>query len=81
MSEEPNTLTPLLHAKTDPEALSGRQLPTSSRPEQRILILEETGVRQEDILGMENLSRKSQWIVLALASGGCAAFNGVFAKL
>ncbi|PVH83547.1 hypothetical protein DL98DRAFT_412673 [Cadophora sp. DSE1049] len=30
---------------------------------------------------MENLSRKSQWIVLALASGGCAAFNGVFAKL
>jgi hypothetical protein len=30
---------------------------------------------------MENLSRKSQWIVLALASGACAAFNGVFAKL
>ncbi|PBP28186.1 hypothetical protein BUE80_DR000909 [Diplocarpon rosae] len=30
---------------------------------------------------METLSRKSQWIVLALASGGCAAFNGVFAKL
>jgi hypothetical protein len=30
---------------------------------------------------MENLSKKSQWIVLAVASGGCAAFNGVFAKL
>lgn len=30
---------------------------------------------------MDNLSKKSQWIVLALASGGCAAFNGVFAKL
>ena len=30
---------------------------------------------------MENLSSKSQWIVLALASGACAAFNGVFAKL
>lgn len=30
---------------------------------------------------METLSRKSQWIALALASGGCAAFNGVFAKL
>jgi len=30
---------------------------------------------------MENLSRKSQWIVLAIASGGCAACNGVFAKL
>ncbi|TAQ87541.1 hypothetical protein B7494_g4120 [Chlorociboria aeruginascens] len=31
---------------------------------------------------MENKpSRKTQWIVLAVASGGCAAFNGVFAKL
>lgn len=30
---------------------------------------------------MENPSKKSQWIVLALASGACAAFNGVFAKL
>jgi hypothetical protein len=30
---------------------------------------------------MENLSKKSQWIVLAIASGACAAFNGVFAKL
>ncbi|PSS16611.1 hypothetical protein M430DRAFT_103673 [Amorphotheca resinae ATCC 22711] len=27
------------------------------------------------------MSRKSQWIVLAVASGACAAFNGVFAKL
>jgi tRNA wybutosine-synthesizing protein 1 len=23
---------------------------------------------------------KNQWIILALASGACAAFNGVFAK-
>ncbi|TGO15739.1 hypothetical protein BTUL_0036g00300 [Botrytis tulipae] len=30
---------------------------------------------------MENISRKSQWILLAVASGACAAFNGVFAKL
>ncbi|KAK6583916.1 hypothetical protein PZA11_003646 [Diplocarpon coronariae] len=29
---------------------------------------------------MEIPSRKTQWIVLAIASGGCAAFNGVFAK-
>lgn len=79
MSEEPNTLTPLLHAKTDPEALSERHLPTSSRSEQRVLEQERLG--QEDTAEMENLSRKSQWIVLALASGGCAAFNGVFAKL
>ncbi|KAG9235825.1 hypothetical protein BJ875DRAFT_256061 [Amylocarpus encephaloides] len=29
----------------------------------------------------KDLSRKSQWIALAVLSGGCAAFNGVFAKL
>ncbi|KAL2066504.1 hypothetical protein VTL71DRAFT_2575 [Oculimacula yallundae] len=69
-SSEATTLTPLLHAKTAPEALSGRH----ANPEQQDIV-------QEDLAGMETLSRKSQWIVLALASGGCAAFNGVFAKL
>ncbi|KAH7370354.1 hypothetical protein BKA65DRAFT_15526 [Rhexocercosporidium sp. MPI-PUGE-AT-0058] len=75
-SSEANTLTPLLHAKTDPEALSRRRLNPSIPPE---VVRQDLG--QETALGMENLSRKSQWIVLALASGGCAAFNGVFAKL
>ncbi|ROW14589.1 hypothetical protein VPNG_03166 [Cytospora leucostoma] len=28
-----------------------------------------------------SLVRQNQWIVLAIASGACAAFNGVFAKL
>jgi hypothetical protein len=32
-------------------------------------------------MDLSNLSRRSQWIVLAVASGACAAFNGVFAKL
>ncbi|KAI9724045.1 MAG: hypothetical protein M1812_000763 [Candelaria pacifica] len=27
------------------------------------------------------MSRKTQWLALAIASGACAAFNGVFAKL
>lgn len=26
-------------------------------------------------------AQKNKWIVLAVASGACAAFNGVFAKL
>jgi hypothetical protein len=26
-------------------------------------------------------AQRNQWIVFALASGACAAFNGVFAKL
>ncbi|KAK3323644.1 hypothetical protein B0T19DRAFT_426612 [Cercophora scortea] len=29
----------------------------------------------------ESWARRNQWIVFALASGACAAFNGVFAKL
>ena len=32
-------------------------------------------------LEMNNLNKQSQWIVLAIASGACASFNGVFAKL
>jgi hypothetical protein len=32
-------------------------------------------------MDMKNMSRRSQWLVLAVASGACAAFNGVFAKL
>jgi hypothetical protein len=35
----------------------------------------------EDGMDLTNLSRKTQWIILAVASGACAAFNGVFAKL
>ncbi|KAB8297866.1 hypothetical protein EYC80_001661 [Monilinia laxa] len=41
-------------------------------------IIEENEVEEHM---MENISRKSQWILLAVASGACAAFNGVFAKL
>lgn len=39
--------------------------------------------KQEGDGSMEfkDLSRKSQWIALAVMSGACAAFNGVFAKL
>ena len=40
-----------------------------------------TQTAEEEKLEMERLSKTSQWIVLALASGGCAAFNGAFAKL
>lgn len=30
---------------------------------------------------MNTIRRQPQWIILAAASGACAAFNGVFAKL
>jgi hypothetical protein len=59
---------------TSSASLSGRHgsYPSHEKTEPKV------ADREED---MENLSRKSQWIVLAIASGGCAAFNGVFAKL
>lgn len=31
--------------------------------------------------GSLSWAQRNQWIVYALASGACAAFNGVFAKL
>ncbi|KAH6676681.1 hypothetical protein B0J14DRAFT_636789 [Halenospora varia] len=36
---------------------------------------------KEDDMEFKDLSRKSQWIALAVMSGACASFNGVFAKL
>jgi len=35
----------------------------------------------KDVNKMPNFSNRTQWIALALISGSCAAFNGVFAKL
>lgn len=69
---------PLLGARDD-AALSQRHL--SSPPSQDHPSDEERPEDDDQAKEMENLSRKSQWIVLALASGACAAFNGVFAKL
>jgi hypothetical protein len=69
---------PLLGARDD-AALSQRHL--SSPPSQDHPSDEERPEDEDQAKKMENLSRKSQWIVLALASGACAAFNGVFAKL
>ncbi|KAL2200701.1 hypothetical protein P885DRAFT_57567 [Corynascus similis CBS 632.67] len=43
----------------------------------------ERGVETPSPAALESRSwaQRNQWIVLALASGACAAFNGVFAKL
>lgn len=65
-----------LQAAKQDTALSQRQSSTS--PPSLLVAHEQENSGAEN---MENLSRKSQWIVLALASGACAAFNGVFAKL
>jgi hypothetical protein len=70
---------PLLGPR-DGATLSQRPLSSSSEdlsPQEPLVERTEDNEAKE----MENLSRKSQWIVLALTSGACAAFNGVFAKL
>ena len=55
----------------------------SSQPLSHNSTIEHEVERQEDAAEMnyKNMSARTQWIVLALASGACAAFNGVFAKL
>jgi hypothetical protein len=67
---------PLLGSR-DGATLSQRPLSSSSLDQSP----QEERTEDDETKEMENLSRKSQWIVLALASGACAAFNGVFAKL
>jgi len=70
---------PLLVAtKTDPASTyaSLSERPSHSSPSPITPFLPEE--REED---MDGLSRKTQWVILAVASGACAAFNGVFAKL
>jgi hypothetical protein len=37
--------------------------------------------REKAVMAVKDSSRRKQWIVYALASGACAACNGVFAKL
>jgi hypothetical protein len=36
---------------------------------------------EDTMTGLSTWSGRSQWIFFAVASGACAAFNGVFAKL
>lgn len=48
---------------------------------ERAPVLVDGGSDDLDTTSPGSSGRRSQWIVLALASGACAAFNGVFAKL
>ena len=61
-------------------SLSGRHGFTQPPLHKSIIENEDEG-REDAEMDYGNMSAKSQWIVLAVASGACAAFNGVFAKL
>jgi hypothetical protein len=71
---------PLLGAR-DGATLSQRPLSPSASQDRPSEDPQEERTEDDQATEMDNLSRKSQWIILALASGACAAFNGVFAKL
>jgi hypothetical protein len=85
MDATDDTRRPLLGTAKEDDigTLSGRR-PSSPPPSYNTAsaAIEEDAEGPKDAdMNLQNMSRKSQWIVLAAASGACAAFNGVFAKL
>ncbi|EFX06156.1 hypothetical protein CMQ_4225 [Grosmannia clavigera kw1407] len=70
----PAEMLPLM-VDDDDEELSDSELAGVRRPLQPPL------PSQSPLPASRSWRQQNQWIVLALASGACAAFNGVFAKL
>lgn len=70
-------------AKADDAASLTRRHPSQPEPQPPSYdsAPQDTGEEEDPEMDLQNMSRKSQWIILAVASGACAAFNGVFAKL
>ncbi|KZF19377.1 hypothetical protein L228DRAFT_285804 [Xylona heveae TC161] len=64
-----NPMTPYKTAVVDPEQ---EPLVSTDRKDQ---------INIQNMPGTDSVNRKTQWLLLAVASGACAAFNGVFAKL
>lgn len=74
-----------MESESESESVYYRHLPDDER---RPLLRERDAARTErdshdddDTDQKMGWVRQNQWIVLAIASGACAAFNGVFAKL
>lgn len=73
----------------DLEPESRRQVPSPDDDDERRPLLPQDANQAEDRSHSEDDNdndkmgwvRQNKWIVLAIASGACAAFNGVFAKL
>lgn len=76
------TTSPAVPSKT----LRKRPVSTSEALQQRIMEdnrPEQSSTADEDgaAIAPGSWASKNQWVVFAVASGACAAFNGVFAKL
>ncbi|CAG8949205.1 hypothetical protein HYFRA_00004828 [Hymenoscyphus fraxineus] len=83
MENPTNEFTPLLGSKTAAShSLSQRHGGAATTPQRPHLEASpDLELEVKDAMEFKDLSRKSQWIALAVMSGACAAFNGVFAKL
>lgn len=58
----------------------GKEPSLASQPDEKRPLLNTDTAQSAEADGMSWVQR-NHWIVLAVASGACAAFNGVFAKL
>lgn len=68
-------------AASEPGVIKQRGEPSlASQPGEQSPLLKTHTAQPADADGMSWVQR-NHWIVLAVASGACAAFNGVFAKL
>lgn len=82
---EPVVSTPVPASKKGPSTVA-KMRPSESQSEEREPLLHrvsDEGVDEENTATSATMRyiRQNQWMVLAIASGACAAFNGVFAKL
>lgn len=77
LSQPPSSSASITRSSSDNEEEVEEEVVLEEEEEDEELVLE----AEEHATAMDNISRKSQWILLAVASGACAAFNGVFAKL
>ena len=68
-------------AKADDAPSLTRRHPPQPQPPSYNSAPQDSREEEDPEMDLQNMSRKSQWIILAVASGACAAFNGVFAKL
>lgn len=82
---EPTVSTPVPASEKGPSTVA-KMRPSESQSEEREPLLQrdaDEGVDEATTTTSATMRyiRQNQWMVLAIASGACAAFNGVFAKL
>ncbi|KAL2024045.1 hypothetical protein VTK56DRAFT_280 [Thermocarpiscus australiensis] len=62
-------------------AADEKERETMRPPDEESPLLDGATSEDTEVPGSVSWARRNQWILFALASGACAAFNGVFAKL